>query len=402
MSLDLHSTARQITDMASELLARQRERAARFDSAVESAKSFTMEAYRDALSRNPDLFRNLPVFSEPPSARYAAPPAPEAFTVIASDGSSIDIDRHLPVRCFLINTGIAHITYGPSPDAALSSSARLYATREELVIRDIETGREHPIDSTILVAKRAVEEMTALVQASRALPDDTPALALVDGTLFVHGVVGQSIPDFVPRELIDNGFAKAVEEMKDLADGRNLALASYISMPGSPDVVRTLRAMSCPFASSDSEYRCNLSPGASGPCEGCMGGIADRDLFAEMLAPGERTAIFHMSSQIIDRHYRGTGLSFFYLNAGEEIGRVEVPSWVACDPALVGLVHSLVLDQCNRGIGYPVALMEAHEQAVVNGADRTLFRELIERELYRQGMPVFTSEKNRSKRLRWT
>jgi len=47
-----------------------------------------------------------------------------------------------------------------------------------------------------------------------------------------------------------------------------------------------------------------------------------------------------------------------------------LPEWAALDEELLNLTHSLVLDQCRKGQGYPVALSESHEQAVVTGVDR--------------------------------
>ena len=79
---------------------------------------------------------------------------------------------------------------------------------------------------------------------------------------------------------------------------------------------------------------------------------------------------------------------------------MEIPSWVAEDEKLVELVHSLVVEQCRRGHGYPVALMEAHELAVVRGADRRFFVQQVERTLQTEMLPVYSSEKDRSKRLR--
>jgi hypothetical protein len=38
------------------------------------------------------------------------------------------------------------------------------------------------------------------------------------------------------------------------------------------------------------------------------------------------------------------------------------------------------MDQCAKGRGYPVALSEAHEQAVVRAADRRSFDELVRRQ----------------------
>jgi NurA-like 5'-3' nuclease len=58
------------------------------------------------------------------------------------------------------------------------------------------------------------------------------------------------------------------------------------------------------------------------------------------------------------------------------------------------------LGQAECASGYPLALQEAHEQAVVSPADREAFRLLVEEALARRGLPVYTSEKQRSKRLR--
>src|SRR4030043_2087083 len=50
--------------------------------------------------------------------RYPLPSAPPDFTVIATDGSHIDVGRHQSTRCYLINIGSGVITYGSKPAAA--------------------------------------------------------------------------------------------------------------------------------------------------------------------------------------------------------------------------------------------------------------------------------------------
>ena len=100
-------------------------------------------------------------------------------------------------------------------------------------------------------------------------------------------------------------------------------------------------------------------------------------------------------------HYGPHQVFFYYLNAGVEVGRVETPEWVARDKALLDISHALALDQCRRGLGYPPAIAESHEQAVVTGSDREQFRLLVEKALWGQRLPVYTSEKDRSKRMRW-
>ena len=48
-----------------------------------------------------------------------------------------------------------------------------------------------------------------------------------------------------------------------------------------------------------------------------------------------------------------------------------------------------------------MAISEAHEQAVINGADRQFFKQMLAEALEREGLPVYTSEKDRSKRTPW-
>jgi NurA-like 5'-3' nuclease len=61
----------------------------------------------------------------------------------------------------------------------------------------------------------------------------------------------------------------------------------------------------------------------------------------------------------------------------------------------------LILDQCRKGQGYPVALSEAHEQAVISGADREEFWALVQESMEAEKMPVESSRKSQSKKTRW-
>jgi hypothetical protein len=135
------------------------------------------------------------------------------------------------------------------------------------------------------------------------------------------------------------------------------------------------------------------------PCS-LVNHLLDRELFQELLAPGQRSALFSSNSLVL-RDYQEHQVFFFYLNTGEEIGRVEIPRWVAKNEELLSLTHALVLDQCRRGLGYPVAISEAHQQAVIDGQDRRRFRALVESSLTQQGWHALTSEKARSKRRPW-
>ena len=67
----------------------------------------------------------------------------------------------------------------------------------------------------------------------------------------------------------------------------------------------------------------------------------------------------------------------------------------------MGFTHALIVDQCVKGQGYPVALMESHEQAVLTVGDRRSFTTLVERALEDRLLPASTSEKSLSKSVRW-
>ncbi len=403
MSLDLGKTVLQIDGLASDLKARQGDRVRRLQRALDAVRAFDVTGYEDKRQRSgANLAWRVPGVTDDPATGYPPPVLPQDFCVAAVDGSHIDVDRHLAARCFLVNIGVSVLTYGSNPDALLSSQPRLYARDDELVLRDRNAlHRAQNIEGVVLGAKRTVEEVRALAEVVRGLPPDLPTLALLDGTLLMLGLVGQGYEEYVRRELIEEGFVRALDDFRQMAGERRLAVASYISLPRSAEVVNALRLAVCPYEVADCDRQCGQVAPDSRPCDTEVGGLMDREIWSALLRPGERSAVFESSSKMVADYYREHGLSFFYVHAGEEIGRVEVPAWVADDEALLGLAHSLVLDQCRKGPGYPVALMEAHEQAVVTGADRQYFVELVEDALYRQRLPVYSSEKSRSKRLRW-
>jgi hypothetical protein len=69
------------------------------------------------------------------------------------------------------------------------------------------------------------------------------------------------------------------------------------------------------------------------------------------------------------------------------------------DASLCDMALRMVLTQVQKGYGYPVALAEAHNQAVVRGGDRTRFFALLEQEMIRAGLKnVGTSYKEARKR----
>ena len=121
---------------------------------------------------------------------------------------------------------------------------------------------------------------------------------------------------------------------------------------------------------------------------------------SSLLEPGERSAIFGSRSQILNTYAPHHRIRFFYLHTGREVARVEIPAWVADDPELLALTHALCWDQARKGDGYPVALAEAHEQAIVRGAEKAAFFQMMQRAFVATGQPVSTTQKALSKRAR--
>ncbi len=408
MALDLSKVAPQIGGMVSRLKEARsdREKRLRYALSVAGDKAINLAELKKkiAASKTTWLVADL---VEGIANRYPAPPTPTDFTVLATDGSHIDVDRHRSTRCYLINIGAAVLRYGSKPDATLASYPALYSNDEDLVIASPDgKAREQMIEGNLLGIKRAVEENCRLVELARELPKDLPALALLDGSLILWGL--EAYPEFVAEAMLEKGLLPCLDEFKKL----RLPVASYISFPRSTDVVNVLRVAICPWEPADCDRHCPstlLRTSPSTPlragakknekdCEG-VAGVQDRELFASLLKEGERSALFISTSKVVER-YDAHGVWFFYLKAGEEVARVEVPKWVGEDRELIELTQSIVLDQCRRGQGYPVALSEAHEQAVVTGADRENFWQLVEAECIAEKMPSVTSAKSVSKRMR--
>jgi hypothetical protein len=397
VSLDLTKVAAQVIGMITGLRNSRAEQAKHLNLAMDTLGNPAIDL--DALKKKIKDGRTTWLVAdivEGLNQHYPLLPHPADFTVIAADGSHIDVDRHQSTRCYLINIGSVLLTYGSKPNAQLSSVPSLYSDEKDLAIVPPGGGREQPVEGTILGIKRSAEECEHLAGLAAALPPESTALALLDGTLILWGL--EAYPDFVTEALLYNGMLKCLDEMKKLNKDRQLALASYISFPRSTDVLNILRLVICPNNVPDCDKQC--PPGKTRDCDG-LAGVRDRDIFINLLENGERSALFISPSKIVKEHYGEHRVYFFYLRVDDEIARIEIPQWVAENKALLDLAHSLVYDQCKRGHGYPAALAEAHEQAVVTGADRENFRELVESTLIEEHLPTLSSGKSLSKRTRW-
>jgi hypothetical protein len=318
---------------------------------------------------------------EAPATTYAAPKRPPEITVVATDGSQIYPDRHIEPTYFLLNISRVAFQYGTTEPPILASTPDL-RFREDLSAHfDALLGTMTP---ELVSALRDEQELEHLLQTARgAHVAGRPLVALADGTLIrwmIRGMHNRSVEE----QLI----AAYGALLQGFADDR-LPLASYISMPGNTEVVHLLQFDRDELDAPESDDT--------------LTGVLDRTLFNAVLGMGERSAVFRSPSRIQSEYAARSRICYTYLKVpvpgGAEIARLEVPAWIADDPALLDRLHSVVLDECRKGEGYPIALSEAHEHAVIRAAEREAFARLMERRLRRSGRPVTGSRKQRAKQV---
>ncbi|MBT3341951.1 MAG: DNA double-strand break repair nuclease NurA [Gemmatimonadetes bacterium] len=337
----------------------------------------------------------------PFAAGVSCPARPDRLTVAATDGSQIFPDRHEISPCYLLNIGYVLLHYGTGERALLSSRPQLYWRDEDLYQEW--GGRRSGISRDIVGFRRSLLELTELAElAAASQAEGHPTVALTDGTLIMWSLEGR------PADFRDECLS-SVRHVCELLAERRVPLAGYISRPGSSDVVNALRLAMCPMEITD----CNRCPGLAAPPESfdpasetplhrnspCdpLEGITDAVLMRRVLQPGQRSAIFGSRSRVLD-DYGGHRIHFFYVHVGKEVARIEIPSYVASNPDLLDRVHACVVDQARKGMGYPVSLAEAHEHAVVRGADREAFYRYLEEMFVRHDIHARASLKGLRKR----
>ena len=386
----------------------------------------------DAISRSQQLShtlgRGLPVSADTAELRTAAvgrrpyisartgsagllasippPEAPQDWTALSVDGSHIDVDRHLPLRCHLINLGGCAITYGRDFGCRMFSEPLLAVHDRDLYLRNPkDPSDEVLIAGPLLGALRTVREVERLADAVESLPDDRPALALMDGTLAFWDLQRGNYPRFVTENLVGQRFQSALARLRAASTGtRPLAVIAYTSRPGTTEVAGAVRLMLCDRSDADCNRLCTARHSQLETCAAAAG-FDDREFFELVLEPGHRSPLYQ-SGRLAARFALGLAAGqewsrFYYLHSGTEIARVEVPDWLADDPELLALSHAMLVRQCELGLGYPVVISEAHEQAVISGHDRAEFRRMTLMLLEQRGLPTPESAKSFSKRRPW-
>jgi hypothetical protein len=386
--LDLARVSQQIAGMASEGQLISEELLKRLDLALGQLRleAGRLPAFVDklAVSKTSWLLAGIHASLD---HTYALPPRPQAVTVVAADGSQIASSHHEVVPAYLINIATVVLHYGTGERAQFSSLPTLCYREADLYTEY--GGQRVQMAGEMLGMRRTIMEFQSLMQqATAAQSSGHRTCALADGSLIQWQLEGK------PQDYLQPTLASYLAGL-ETARQQHMPIAGYISRPRSRDVVNALRVGLCPEAAPNCD-RCPYRDLPKLPCAE-IEGLSDRNLFARLLRPGERTPVFDSRSRILDA-YGPHRIGFFYLHVGAEIARIEIPQWVATNPARLDLVHAVIYDQARKGGGYPVALAEAHQHAVVRGAERDLFYDMVTAVLVRQGLRATMSPKNLRKR----
>ncbi len=274
---------------------------------------------------------------------------PSWYEVLAVDGSQIYPDRHQATSCYLLNMGIVHLQY-------LVYESRVRFDSNPIVVFEGEKGSGE-YTPEIVNAQRGEKELSTGLLWMQNIVDKAknPCLFMVDGSLiFWHLVTLQAT-----NPSLD--FLKGMFSLMDQFCKNKYPLVGYISCPKSRDLVNILRAVA-----SHQSQAVDFAT------------LSDSAIAHFYLKPGMRSMLFQSKSPICSSYPKGSEPYFYYLNTGQEIARVELPAFVALDSALLESVTSIVYDQACKGQGYPIALAEAHEQAVVTNGDKEFFYHMLQ------------------------
>lgn len=379
--LDLHALHDQLQDFGqyrADERRRQRDRLARARAALADCAP-AWEALRDRVHALAPRMLTAGL-CERPDGRFGACERPTPVTVVATDGSQIYPERHREPACYLLNIGCVALQYGTGEAPHIVAYPELrYRARDMAWLEAEEAGVAFDITTDVVSALRDEQELERLFHT--ALEHRRPGrflLAMADGTLIRWMIQALKNPKL--EALLLGRYLEVLNQFYE----EGIPVCSYISQPGNTELVNLLR--------------CHCGETDDTPPERSLRGLLDRDLMAATLDVGERSALF-ISGSRIQSEYARHRIHYFYVRLPDEVARVELPEWAAQQPGWVDTIHALVLDQAEKGGGYPSILTEAHERAVVRHHEKEIFYLVLEKAMQAQGVSIGGSRKALSKRV---
>ncbi|MCL5429287.1 MAG: DNA double-strand break repair nuclease NurA [Chloroflexi bacterium] len=374
MPLDFISVKQQIREIAKNAPA-EAERINRLRSqardllAANADKGAALRARVEQAARLDSWLRSAKPTDEPLTSAHPLPKAPAQATVVAADGSQINPNRHQAVNYFLVNIGAITMLAGSGQPPNLRTDSYLHFAEYSAsgTYSDDQVGLERDKGERVLLAQLA------------AAAKEQPVITLTDGPLELWGGRSRDPEEIASFEKNLNKYLEALEALHKTG----AATAGYVDKPRADLVVRALEVAATP----DTQL-------ADIRKQRPLRGVTDNDLFAGILKPGERSAIFGLQTHLSDRYADSLALHFFYLNVGSEkapwLARVEIPAWVMANSDSLNALHAVLMQQCGilAGRPYPYVLHRAHEIAIVSREEKEQLTNMLVGELQAQGVHV--------------
>ncbi len=289
-----------------------------------------------------------PRLIESPSKRVPCPKREAVFTICSADGSQI---YPQPMLNFcLLNFSQICFHIGTEEPPFLTTYSKLYDADEffEAYFKHTKPKEGEDKGSETSKARIAIDQVNALRQtkelsallhvAKNKRVQGRPILALADGTLICWTLKNA---DVLRKEFIEK-LSQFREE--------NIPLLAYKSLPETRSVAKALEHLA-----AEKLEQAGIHPEL----------LTDSEIFQTFLTKGARSAVFESRSDIVREHYLNPDkVYFFYLHTGKEIARIEFPAW-CYEHGWVDFMHAVMMDDLEKGKGYPMTLTEAHEHAVV-------------------------------------
>ncbi len=363
-----------------------------FQNALECQEELVQrqEKWRDRI-----LFANATPI-EPLNTCIDLPVPPKIHTVIATDGSQISPSHHEIAYCYLLNMGRVVLHYGQNRYPLLDSLPEIFYRTEDLYL-----SRQWGIRTEEWMSfRRTVSEATVLAELACSVKEgqggqgdketqEVPTLAMVDGSL-IYWFLEQ-----LPLDARAHILPPILEAWRKLREAQ-IPFMGYVSASRNVEGMNFLRLLACPHTVPDCASFCPNQL-EKVPCK-VFEPLRDTTLLSTQLKPGQRGCLWRSNVRILEL-YEDQQIYFCYVHVGTEIARIEVPSWVVENTAMLDSALGLMLGQVQKGYGYPVAIAEAHNQAVVRGGDKARFFALLERQMIKAGIKnVGTSYKEARKR----
>ncbi|MBD2186684.1 DNA double-strand break repair nuclease NurA [Pseudanabaena mucicola] len=389
--LDLQKLMGQMQGMSEQLQREAQQLTVKLDRAETVFQQATVNQAK--LCQHSQQFRDRKIFNcaepvEHLSQRQEIIPITTPHIVVATDGSQIAPSRHEIAYCYLINIGRVAIFYNSGIYPLLDHLPEVFYKTEDLY-----KARQWGIQTEQwMTLRRTVAENVALVNLAIETRSRSPLpmLAFSDGAL-IHWEL-----DDIPAEARSQLLPDIIAAWDNLKSQR-IPLAGYISAPRATEATNFLRLQLCPFEQPDCVTYCAANPLDVAPCSQLQP-LRDGALWQRLLKVGECSPLWQSQARIL-QEYGEHHIYFCYLHVGTEIARVEMPAWTALDAGLRSQALQIILAQVQKGYGYPVALAEAHNQAVVTSSDRRRFFAILEQQMVKSGLRnVTTSYKESRKR----